>query len=154
MTTSLRTDEQLRGALDKLEQCLETPILSGHMDEWLCACRQLWIDVESALQMRIDEGHGEMLEEIAAQDPELLPRIEKLLAEDSILLKAASELRNDADWLAAACKNQSSDQQRVDEQLQRFSKRALEWVLRIRAQETAIMTWYQEAFNRDRGVGD
>jgi hypothetical protein len=154
MTSTLRTDEQLRTALDKLEQCMETPVVPGNLETWLGSCRDYWVDVESALQLRIDEGHAEILSEIASQDPELLPRVELLLQEDIVLLKKARQLRNDADWLAAGCRQDHANQTKIDEQLQLFTKDSLEWVLRIRAQETAIVTWYQEAFNRDRGTGD
>ena len=154
MATTLRTDEQLRASLDRLEQCMETPVVPGHLGSWLRSCRDLWVDVECALQQRIDEGHADLLAEIAAQDPELLPRVEQLLEEDIVLLKKSRQLRNDADWLAAGCRQEHANQQKIDDQLQRFTKESLEWVLRIRAQETAIVTWYQEAFNRDRGVAD
>jgi len=30
----------------------------------------------------------------------------------------------------------------------------LAFVIKARTQETAISTWFMEAFNRDRGVGD
>jgi hypothetical protein len=33
-------------------------------------------------------------------------------------------------------------------------ERGLSLVLRIRKQEAAVKTWYLEAFQRDRGVGD
>jgi hypothetical protein len=154
MTGSLRTDEQLRTSLDKLEQCMETPVVPGELGPWLKSCRDLWIDVESALQQRIDEGHADLLAEMASQDPELLPRVEKLLEEDMVLLKRSRQLRNDADWLAAGCRQEHANQQKINDQLQLFSRHSLEWVLRIRAQETAIVTWYQEAFNRDRGIAD
>ena len=154
MATSLRTDEQLRTALGHLEKCMETPVVPGQLGDWLRSCRDYWVDVESTLQVRIDEGHAELLSEIAAQDPELLPRVEQLLEEDIILLKKSHQFRNDADWLAAGCRQEHANQTKIDEQLQQFTKESLEWVLRIRAQETAIVTWYQEAFNRDRGTGD
>src|SRR5688572_18426356 len=104
MTTTLRTDEQLRTSLDKLEQCMEKPVVPGQLGQWLRSCRDLWVDVENALQVRIDEGHAELLSEIASQDPELLPRVEQLLEEDTVLLKKSRQLRNDADWLAAGCR--------------------------------------------------
>jgi len=154
MTTALRTDEQLRAALDHLEQCMETPVVPGNLQDWLRSCRDYWVDVESTLQSRIDDGHSELLSEIAAQDPELLPRIEKLLEEDMTLSKKSRQLRNDADWLAAGCRQEHANQSKIDDQLQSFRKESLEWVQRIRAQETAIVTWYQEAFNRDRGIAD
>jgi hypothetical protein len=151
---TIRTDEQLRTALDKLEQCMETPVVPGQLGPWLQACRDLWVDVESSLQQRIDEGHADLLADIAAQDPELLPRVEQLLEEDIVLLKKSRQLRNDADWLSAGCRQEHANQQKIDDQLRQFTKESLEWVMRIRAQETAIVTWYQEAFNRDRGIAD
>ena len=154
MATSLRTDEQLRTALVKLEQCMDTPVVPGGLDAWLTSCRELWVEVEAALQLRIDEGHAELLEEIASQDPELLPRVEQLLEEDRVLVKNVRQLRNDADWLAAGCRQEHANQQKIDEQLQHFTKESLAWAQRIRAQETAIVTWFHEAFNRDRGTGD
>lgn len=150
MSTSLHTDEQLRTSLDKLERCLEMPIVPGRFEHWLESCRQLCGELEAALQSRVEEGHGELLEEIASQDPELLPRVEQLLAEDTALLKLARELRQDAESLA----NHAGDESAADERVQEFTKEALSYVLRIRTQETAIVTWYQEAFNRDRGIAD
>lgn len=152
--STVHSDELLKSSLTELEHCMETPILPGSHSQWSAQCRQLWIDVESALQTRIDDGHGELLKEIASQDPELLPKVEQLLGEDTALLKRVGQLRNDADWLAAGCHQESANPEKIEEHLRQFNQDSLECIQRIRAQETAIVTWYQEAFNRDRGIAD
>ncbi|MDZ4848813.1 MAG: hypothetical protein SGI77_05935 [Pirellulaceae bacterium] len=82
-------------------------------------------------------------------------RVEKLLAIDTELCHDDFEIVQRSlalllDRVNAAEPNES----KLTEQVAKIVEQALAFVIKARTQETAIATWFMEAFNRDRGVGD
>lgn len=140
--------------LDGLEQQLETPVVPGELESWTGEAQLAMARLAHALRHRVEDVHDEQLAEIAAEDAELVIRVEALRGEDEALLEEVDRLRSRAAKLNEAAPRAEPNERRLGRGVDAFVEEALAFVIRVRKQEVALRTWYQEAFQRDRGVAD
>src|SRR5688572_9124599 len=72
----------LKTALSDFEVNLVRPIVSGELTAWLEDVKRSWEDASVQVHYHLKHLHPRQYDEIAKQDPELLPRLELLKAED------------------------------------------------------------------------
>jgi len=141
-------------ALEAFETCLETPIVPGELQTWVANAQKSCAGVVATLKQHVPIWHKPVIEQIGRQDPELATRVKQLRDEDAALLRRAQQVNAEADSLAADASELASHDPRMIEEVRKFIDSGLKWIIRIRRQEAALTTWYQESFNRDRGVVD
>jgi hypothetical protein len=147
-------ESELRGALGEFEQRLEVPIVPGEMENWMRSVHESSCHVAAVLLQRVDHAHGAILREILREDTSLAARVEQLEEEDEGILARAAEIQRTAENLLVAAAKVEPHEGKLENTVRLFTEDALQLVLRIRKQEAALETWYQEAFLRDRGVVD
>lgn len=146
--------ERLLNSLAQLETCLETPIVPGGLPKWVGEASEALATVGVQLRLQIEDHHQETFAEIAAQDPELSRRVEEMKAEDCALIDQHEQLLA---ALAKVCEQAAEGTPTAvirEDDVSAIIEQGLELVIRVRKQEKALTTWFVEAFNRDRGVGD
>ncbi len=153
-TTKDRNTEFLM-ALQNLETSLATPVVSGEMLEWVTTARLACEHVGVLLLRDIPSAHANLYIRIVEADPELNSRVEQLRAADRQLalvdlVGVTASFRNLLDQTRSA----EQDEARVRQLREDVVRQAIAFVISARTQETAIGTWFSEAFYRDRGFGD
>jgi len=103
---------------------------------------------------RVDHAHGAILREIVREDTSLATRVEQMEEEDEAILSRAAEIQRAAENLLVAVAKVEPQEGKLESAVKLFTEDALQLVLRIRKQEAALETWYQESLMRDRGVVD
>jgi len=148
-----RNDRFLK-ALEDFETTLETPKMAGELTDWVITAQRACEVVDVLLSDDVQRQHTALYATIAREDPELSSRVEKLRATDEQLTRV--DLPN----VQLGLKHlldlaQSAEQDEAKAKLLRAEvvKKALEFVISARTQETAIATWFSESFNRDSGFG-
>ncbi len=144
---------QLHGALDRFEECAETPFVPGELESWLQATEEALYILIPLLKEQADSIHAGEFEEIAEANPGLLSRVEEMRAEDRAIREQKDKI---VDWLyglGARLKHGASETD-LKSDLDLFVSAALELVMRIHKQEVVVRTWLVEAFDRDRGTVD
>src|SRR5437870_2463053 len=76
---------ELKTALANFETALLTPIVSGELATWIEELQTGWSEASAQIHYHIKHLHPRQYDEIAQQDPELLPRVELLKAEDEAI---------------------------------------------------------------------
>ena len=151
---SLKDRPKLSEALDELEACLETPIVPGELENWTRAARAACGRVGVALRAQVSDAHPEQYAEITQQDPELGHRVQQLRDEDQQLLAQFDALNARLQQLPARAEFVEPCEGKLEQPTSEAVADGLALVIRVPSQEQALATWYQEAFNRDRGIGD
>jgi len=142
-------------SLKNFETTLETPIVSGELMDWSETATHACEELGAILCNELQDKHAELFSRMLKEDNEMGSRVESLRAIDRELCQedwfGVQRSLNQVFNSAGAVK---SDESKVDNQLQKAVELALAFVIKARTQETAISTWFMEAFNRDRGGGD
>lgn len=141
-------------ALAEFEKCLGTPVISGELPSWMQAARQACEKVGAQLQGAAARTHEKLLSEMALEDPDLLPRIDELRATEVELTARQSDLQRHFDQLRDRAEAVEPHEQKLDDQIEQLIEQGLRLVIDVRRHETALTTWYLEAFDRDRGMAD
>ncbi len=145
---------ELKAALDAFERSLETPIISGELSPWLVDVQKTWSEAAAQTHFHTKHLHARQYEEIAKQDPELLPRLDLLKTEDT----AIEQLRDQLNQTVIRVGQHAPSFEPDEEKSQKFTKSLIDdglaFVTRVRKQSVAVQTWYIEAFNRDGGSVD
>jgi len=153
MMSGNNSHQALETALNRFETQLETPVVPGELPAWLQSLERTLTKLNPLLYTRIAE-HQLQFDEMAKQDPGLIPRVEQLSGEDPGILAEAGQQLKMISPLVRHSDKLERDVAHSANALERSVQRGLKLVIRIRKQETAISTWYMEAFDRDRGVAD
>jgi hypothetical protein len=98
--------------------------------------------------------HPRQFEEIAEQDQELLPQIERLKAEDEAIQCEHERIGQLVARDAQHVPKLEPDEGKAQKHVQNLIDEGIAFITRVRKQEVAVETWLVEAFNRDRGAGD
>jgi hypothetical protein len=140
--------------LTQFERALLSPVIPGELTEWSETALRNTDQLQSALADNAKSGHEQIFEEIAANDPEMLPRIERLEAEDDSIAASVRELIEMGRTIRTMGAAVNSDEDSARKSLEGFVKAAESLYVRIKRQELAIEVWLQESQTRDRGVKD
>lgn len=145
---------EIKAVVDALEIALLTPIVSGDLTDWLEKLCEAWRGVSAGFHDELFRERTQLYDAIATQDPELLPRVEQLRSEDVAIAQECALLSRTMERL---CGN-ASMLEPVEDPAQQFTQKVIDQglalVTRVRRQNVAVQTWYNEAFNRDRGTVD
>jgi hypothetical protein len=145
-------DRALRGVLENFETRLATPIISGELEAWTKAVVEAWTAAADEVRRHCDRHHREQYARISKEDPELLPRVEKLQAEDEAIRQDVAKLSAVIERLALRAENVEPHEAKLDAEVEALRSQGIAFINRVRKQEVALQTWFVEAFNRDRGV--
>jgi len=155
--TTTRTDgpeAELRAALDRFETSLETPIVSGDLASWGENLKCAWAEVNSQVHFQSKHLHPREYEAIANQDPALLPRVERLVAEDDAIEECRERISRTVSRFAEHAPTLEPDEGKAQQHAKVLIDDGLAFINRVRKQSVAIRTWYSEAFDRDQGAVD
>jgi len=142
-------------SLKTFETTLETPIVSGELMEWSETAKHACEKMGEILCNQLQDKHSELFARILKEDDEMGSRVESLRAIDRELCQEDwIGVQRSVNLILDRAGGVGSDESKVTEQLKMAVEQALVFVIKARTQETAIATWFMEAFNRDRGVGD
>lgn len=148
------TEHDLRAALDEFETSLAIPVVSGELDAWSQQVRAAWAKVSAQVQRHLTQLHPKQLKQIGQEDPELLTQVDNMQAEDAALEEGRVCLDGIIERLARLAPKVEPDERKFHEYQAQLQKDGVDFLSRVKKQQVAMQTWFQEAFNRDRGVAD
>ena len=154
MSPQIETVDVVRRKLVELEEALEMPLVAGELDAWTTRVAKSAQTMHALLTDRLAQAHGADFDEISAQDPDMSTCVENMRTEDTAIRNEFEPFLELANSLSMAVTQVEPDELTLGKARQRLIDVGLALVLRIRKQEAAVRTWYMEAFQRDRGVGD
>lgn len=141
-------------ALWEFEQAVLSPVVPGELVSWTESATAATATLQQALKQRVSDDHPRVLDAIAEADTELISRVEQLREEDTHLVESIAEVREAADRMHSLADDVEPQEDVFSELLDWFQTKAEGLAIRIKKQEQAIDTWYQEASQRDRGPVD
>jgi hypothetical protein len=144
----------LKVAVDELETIVVTPIMSGDIAIWITALQQTWKEAAAQIHYEAKHERPRQYEEIANQDPELLPRIEILRSEDAAIEEERERLNHAVSRIADHTAQLEPDEERAARLIARVAEELTAFIARVRKQNVVVQTWYVEAFSRDHGAVD
>lgn len=151
---TVHSEQALKTTLEQFETCLLTPVMAGELGAWCEEVRAAWGAAVAEVREHGRDLHPRQYNQISKEDPELLPRTEKLSAEDAAIEEDAEEFDRHLHRFAERAPKFEPDEEKVAEHLQALVDDGVALVTRIRKQEAAVQAWFVEAFTRDRGVAD
>jgi|ERR1051326_5798315 predicted nuclease with TOPRIM domain len=140
--------------LASMAVCLEAPCVPGEMEQWATGVRDALLHARQFVRARVATNHHEHYRGIAEEDTEMFRQVANLMKEDRRLESALETLHQRASRLAETAARLEPDEGRLRDELKSLQHDGLEFLIQWQQQEAALRTWLQEAFNRDRGVGD
>jgi hypothetical protein len=154
MQSTTHHDEDLKTALSKFENNLVSPIVSGELASWIEEVKTGWSDASAQIHYHIKHLHPRQFDEISKQDPELLPRIELLKAEDDAIEQQREQFSSVMNRVSEHAPKLEPDEEKAQKHTKTLVDDGTAFLTRVRKQEAAVQTWYVEAFNRDGGAVD
>jgi hypothetical protein len=147
-------EHDLKPSLERFENCLITPVMSGELVSWTNEVQSAWAGCVAQVRMHLSELHPRQYKQISKEDPELLPRTEKLQQQDEALDEECEEFDRTLRRFAEHSPTFEPDEEKIAKHVQALIGDGIELVTNVRKQEAAVQTWFIEAFTRDRGVAD
>jgi isopentenyldiphosphate isomerase len=151
---SASPERELKNALEAFEEALLTPIVSGELPTWAENVKSAWARASAQIHYHVRQLHPRQYEEIAAQDPELLPRIEVLKQEDGAVEQRRKELDEVILRVTTHIPELEPDEAKAARFTQELIGSSIQFIASVRKQSLAVQTWFSEAFTRDRGAVD
>jgi hypothetical protein len=145
---------ELCEALTQAETALLSPVVSGELESWARTLQETTQLISERLPTYLKSVLHPEIAEIAKTDPELLPRVEQLIAEDQSLLVDQDGFRTEVNEFAKRAANIKKDEAQVATERSKLEQKGLALILRIKRQRAAADTWLAEANYRDRGPVD
>lgn len=145
---------ELNGALTQAETSLLTPVVSGELETWARTLQEATQLVSERLPTYLKSVLHPEYAEIAKTDPELLTRVEQLIAEDQSLLVDQDGFRTEVNEFVKRATQIKKDEVQVAAERSKLEQKGLALILRIKRQRAAADTWLAEANYRDRGPVD
>lgn len=150
-----KQSDRLKQAIDGFETSLETPLVSGELIAWVTEARETLEQLGVLLHQDVQQTHADLYATILREDMELSSRVTELRATDDQLLRIEyGKVEHHLGRLVNQAQSVAQDESKAANMRAEVVKLSLAFVISLRTQETAITTWFSEAFNRDRGVGD
>jgi hypothetical protein len=153
-TSHVDTEHDLKPALERFETCLLSPVVPGELAEWTNEVKDAWCECVAQIREHIREFHPRQYKQISKEDPELLPRTEKLQAADAELEEDCEEFDRAVRRFAEHAPKFEPDEEKIAGHVKSLVDAGVVLVTSVRKQEAAVQTWFIEAFTRDRGVAD
>jgi hypothetical protein len=147
-------DAELKAALERFETCLLSPIISGELADWVAEADKAWGNAVAQIRVHAAELHPRQFKQISKVDPELLPRTEKLQAEDAEIIEDVDEFDRALRRFVEHAPKFEPDEEKISSHAEKVVNGGVALITRVRKQEAALQTWFIESFNRDRGVAD
>ena len=148
------TDSALVDALTRLETALLSPPVAGELSIWTQACRDGLDTVARQLPAYFQDFLKPQYMEIARSDPEQLPRVQRMIADDQGLVDDLEKFsRRLAEFAAGAAQVKKHESKVADERTD-LEQEGIALIIRVRKQRAAADTWLTEALYRDRGPVD
>jgi hypothetical protein len=144
----------LNEALARLERALLTPVIAGELEAWVQTVQDSAAALAEPLQQYVQTILHAQYAEIAKSDPEMLPRVQQLIATDKTLLEGYQQFLIKVADVARRAPAARKDENKVSPQLAEVEKEGTALILSIRKQQAAASTWLDEALYRDRGPVD
>jgi len=145
---------ELNETLAKLETALLSPVVSGELESWASTAEE----ASTLLAQRLPAYLNSVLQpdyaEIAKSDPELLSKVEKLIAEDQNVVLELDAFRKHINDFARRASQIKKDEAQVATDRTKLEQEGLALILRIKRQRATADTWLAEANYRDRGPVD
>jgi hypothetical protein len=148
------SDDDLKTVLAKFETSLLAPTVSGELATWLEEVQKSWEEASAQIHFHVKHLHPSQYEEISKQDPELLPRIEQLQAEDESIEQQRAQLSDSIGRVGQHAPKLEPDEAKAQKYIKTLVDQGTAFLTQVRKQEVAVQTWYVEAFNRDGGAVD
>jgi len=148
------SQDELNAVLAKFETSLLSPTISGELPSWLEEVQKSWEEASAQIHYYIKHVHPRQYDEIAKQDPELLPRIEQLQAEDEAIEQQRAQLSQSIGRVGQHAPKLEPDEEKAQKYVKTIVDGGTAFLIRVRKLEVAVQTWYVEAFNRDVGAVD
>ena len=147
--------DSFKKALEDFETSLERPVISGELIDWVTTAIRAHQHLGVLLREDVQLAHADLYATILREDTDLSSRVAELRATDEQLLhiefdKIGLILRQ----LSDRAQSSAQDEEKPEILRVEVIRLALAFVIGARTQETAITTWFSEAFNRDCGSGD
>ncbi len=153
--TSVKRNDPFLKALEDVETSLETPVMSGELISWVTTVTRTWERLGVLMRDDLQREHAALYATIAREDPELSSRVEKLRKTDEQLaIFDFGNVQSSLTQLFDRAESVEQDESKASLLRADAVKLALAFVIGVRTQETAIASWFGEAFNRDSGFGD
>ena len=141
-------------ALAEFEKSLETPVVPGELTSWVDQARDALSRVHRELDEHAAANHTEIFDDIVRQDPSLYDRVDQMREEDRQLIVRLQEFEQRLAGLSQAAFEAEPDEGQLSDRIDAAVHHGLKFVIDARKLEHALTTWYLEAFERDRGLGD
>jgi hypothetical protein len=148
------SSSELNDALTALETALLTPEVSGELESWARAVQEATEALSQRLPSYLKSVLHPQYAEIAKSDPELLSRVEQLIAEDQNVVLDQDAFRTRVNEFTKRASQIKKDEAQVTNERTKLEQEGLALILRIKRQRTAADTWLNEANYRDRGPVD
>jgi hypothetical protein len=145
---------EINDSLTRLETALLSPVASGELETWAHAVEEAATKLATQLPTYLKSVMHPEYAEIAKSDPELLTRVEQLIAEDQNVLLEQDAFRTHASDFARKAAQVKKDEAQVAAERTKLEQEGIGLVLRIKRQRAAADTWLAEANYRDRGPVD
>jgi len=154
MTDAARFSADLNETLARLESALLTPVVSGELASWANTVQEATEQLSQRLPGYLKTVLHPQYAEIAKSDPELLTRIEQLIAEDQNVVLEQEAFRSQLSDFVKRTAEVQKDEVRLAADRAKLEQDGIALVLRVKRQRVAADTWLAEATYRDRGPGD
>jgi hypothetical protein len=148
------SDDELKTALTTFETSLLTPTVSGELPAWFEEVQKSWEEASAQIHFHVKHLHPRQYEEISKQDPELLPRIEQLQAEDEAIEQQRARLSQLIGRVGQHAPKLEPDEEKAQKHVKTIVDAGTAFLTQVRKLAVAVQTWYVEAFSRDRGAVD
>jgi len=145
---------ELKSAVDAFETSLVRPLVSGELAPWIQEVQHSWNEAAAQIHYHSKHLHARQYEAIAEQDPELLPRVDALRAEDIALEEQREQIHQLVMRIAQHAPKLEPDEEKAQKHIKSLVDDGMKFIARVRKQGVAVQTWYLEAFNRDGGAVD
>jgi hypothetical protein len=144
----------LQGVLGDLSVSLETPCVPGEMEQWAAGVRDALNCARPYVREQLATKHREHYQGIADQDTEMFRQVANLMKEDQRLIDDLETLHKRSARLVEKVAHLEPDEARLRDDVKALRHDGLEFLIQWQQQDVALRSWLQEAFNRERGVGD
>jgi hypothetical protein len=151
---AIQSAAEINESLGRLETALLSPVASGELESWARAVQEAAAKLSEQLPTYLKSVMHPQYAEIAKSDPELLSRVEQLIAEDQNVLLEQDAFRSRASDFAQKAAQIKKDEAQVAAERTKLEQEGIALVLRIKRQRAAADTWLAEANYRDRGPVD